>query len=291
MSRGLMLRSELKPLTFDGNTTPICPNSAGWLRGTCPHNNTRWLHLSCKRRDCPVCGEIRRRRIAWRVEYGLQVLGNGAWFVGTWDYDVTKQQAVRTQQHFIRWLRRDRQIKLEYAAVWETHKSGRLHLNLILAPWPYINQATLSDKWQDFGGGRVVWIERIGTGITNEVTKRQYKLANYMAKFEQQVKSGRGINYSRAWPKPPVNQLQRIGHIHWTWISPAYDEATDIEYDISKGYFAEIMPGEYSEAGLPELCDCFQYAITRPTAVSTVERILSHRVGSSGGLDKQGRLV
>ena len=237
-----------------------CPQTAGWLRGKCRHGNERWIRLSCKRRDCPVCGELRKRRIAWRIEYGLNILGNGAWFVGTFDWDIPKELAIKTQNHFIRWLRRDQGINVQYAAVWELQKNGRLHLNLILSPWRYLDQRLLSQKWVTFGGGPVVWIEKVEGGISLEVSKLRYKLGNYMAKFEQMVLEGRGINYSREWPKPPKDITQRIGHINWVWLADSYDEVEIFEEDMAAGMFAEIAPGEYSLYGLPEECNCFQYS-------------------------------
>jgi len=249
-------------------TRKACPQAAGWLRGTCEHGNERWIHLSCKRRDCPVCGEIRKRKISWRIEYGLQVLGNGAWFVGTWDWDIPKDEAIKTQNKFIQWLRRDQGIRVEYAATWELTKNGRLHLNLILAPWLYINQRKLSEKWVNFGGGFVVWIEKVEGGISTEVTKLRYKLGNYMAKFEQQVRTGRGINYSRNWPRPPDDPTHRIGRITWVWLSPSYDDSEIFESELERGIWAEILPGEYSLCGEPELCDCFQFVSSQPFSLA-----------------------
>lgn len=237
---------------------PVCPKPSGWMRGRCEHGNERWIHLDCKRRDCPVCGLIRKRRIAWRVVYGLQVLGNAGWFVGTFDWDIPKALAVVVQNHFIQWLRRDQGVNVEYAAVWELQKSGRLHLNLVLAPWRFMDQRLLSRKWVTFGGGMVVWIERVKGGIGAEVAKLNMKLGNYMAKFDQMVKQGRGINYSRGWPKPPEDPYNRLGRITWSWMSPVYDETDMFEAEVERGIYQEISSGEYSVLGEHELCDCFE---------------------------------
>lgn len=85
----------------------ICPDSS-WLVGGCSHGAVRWLRLPCKRRDCPVCGLHRKRRIAWRIAHGIEVLGGdhgAAWMTGTWAEDVTKAEANKTVAKFIRWLR------------------------------------------------------------------------------------------------------------------------------------------------------------------------------------------
>jgi hypothetical protein len=251
-----------------------CPHSAGWMRGRCEHGNERWIHLDCKRRDCPVCGEIRRRRIAWRVEYGLQVLGPGAWVIVTWDWDIPKAEAVKTQNKLIKWIRRELGVRVEYAAVWEDTKKGRLHLNLILSPWRYINQRLLSQKCVDFGAGPVVWVEKVEGGIGGEVSKLRYKLGNYMAKFEQQVQEGRGINYSHGWPRLPEDPYRRLGRITWTWMDPMYDETEIFEEDVEVGLWGEILPGEYARCAEHELCDCFDFVLRGHRARDSCSEIL-----------------
>lgn len=251
---------ELEHIYKTPEGTQICPNG-GWLKGTCNHHNVRWLHLSCKRRDCPYCNALRKRRIAHRIEYGLQLMGRAAWFVGTWDYDVPKWYAVLTQQHFIQWLRRDMHMPVEYTAVWEEHRSGRLHLNLLLANWYWIDQATLSKKWEDFGGGKVVWIEEIKDGISYEVLKLRKKLSNYMAKFEQQVRTGKGITYSRGWPKLPPHYSPRKGFIRWRWLSKDTFDAQDFENKLIHGVYQEIRPAEFQRTFQSEACDCFDFEV------------------------------
>ena len=239
-----------------------CPNSAGWLHGVCEHGNQRWVRLRCKRRDCPVCGKIRKELIAYRIRFGIEHFGGpSAWFVGTWTYDVPKPYAVKTQQLFIRWLRRDMGIPVEYASVWEQHRSGRLHLNLVLSPWQYIPQRLLSEKWRAFGGGPIVWIEYIEPGIEQELSKLRIKFSNYLAKFEQMVKEGRGINYSKGWPKIPSNPMQRRGLINWYWYPSWHDDVEQLEQDIDNAFYLEVQPGEYTLAGELETCDCFQYTL------------------------------
>jgi len=240
----------------------ICPN-AGWLEGRCEHNEVRWVKLFCKRRGCPVCGKLRRRLIAWRVSYGLEVLGDGGWFVGTWAADVGKAEAVKTQNKFVRWLRKRLGYRVEYAAVWEVTKAGRLHLNLVLAPWAYIPQKELSAAWQRFGGGRVVWVERVGYGVGKEVAKLNEKLGNYMAKFEQAVEGGRGINYSQGWPKLPDNPMKRKGKISWRWVGSLTPEAAIFEGELKVGYWREVSPGEYAFS-CGERCDCFDVMARSP---------------------------
>jgi hypothetical protein len=266
--------------TLDHEKYKTCPNTPGWLKGICDHGNQRWLKLSCKRRDCPVCGDLRKRRIATRIVYGLNQLGNAAWFVGTFDWHIPKKEAVLVQKHFIQWLRRDQGIPIEYAAVWELQQTGRLHLNLLLAPWRYLDQRVLSDKWVTFGGGMVVWIERIDATIAPELTKSYQKLGNYMAKFEQMVREGRGICYSKNWPKlPEINKTHRLGHVLWFYKPDDSDDALEFEQDRKLGFWQEILPGEFSICGDTEECHCFDLAPPNPPSFTIKSQILVRAQG------------
>jgi len=222
-----------------------------WLRGTCHHGTVRWLYIPCKRRGCPVCGVKRRRLIAWRIAEGIKSFGGAAWFVGTWDRDVSKAEAIKTQAKFIRWLRGYLGYVIEYAATWEVTKRGRLHLNLILAPWIYVPQRLLSAKWQRFGGGRVVWVKLVGKEVSGEVSKASvWEAANYFAKFEQMVSEGKGASYSEGWPKlPDVGCLERKGQVKW--------EYHDFFNPYILGRWREVRSCEFAfVAG--EVCDCFE---------------------------------
>lgn len=243
----------------------ICAGGMGWIRGLCGHGTTRWVHLTCKRRDCPVCGEVRRRRIAKRIGYGLEVLGGGAggaWFVGSFAWDVDKKQAIKVQAKFLRWVRKylgDKvEHRVEYAVTWELTRKGRLHINIIMAPWVYIPQKLLSEKWQRFGGGRVVWIERVGVQIGAEVAKSKRVIGSYIGKFEQMVRTGKGVTYSKGWPKLPANELQRKGDVDWLWVGGLSNDGIKFEDEIKEGYWAEVEPGEWGFAA-GEYCDCFDF--------------------------------
>ena len=239
----------------------VCPG-AGWLSGACIHGHVHWVRTTCKRRDCPVCGAHRRRKIAWRISQGVELLGGlagGGWFVGSFDYDISKADAVKVQGKFVRWLRSYLGYKVEYAATWEVTRSGRLHLNLIMAPWRYISQRLLSEKWQRLGGGKIVWIERVGAGIGEEAAKSREKIGNYFAKWDQAVETGRGVAYSKGWPKLPDNPMvHRRGAISWRWVGDLIDEARMFWYERELGHWHEVRPGEWKSPG-GESCDCFDY--------------------------------
>jgi hypothetical protein len=211
-----------------------------------------------------VCGPKRKNRIAYRIALGVELLGGPAgagWFVGTFDKDISKKEAVKIQGKFVRWVRKRSGFRVEYAATWEVHRSGRLHLNIVFAPWVYIPQAVLSKRWARFGGGNRVWIERVGVGIGVEAAKSRNRVAKYFSKFEQQVKTGRGVAYSHGWSKLPDNAVktERKGEIRWIYRDAWWDDSINFKDEISLGYWQEVRPGEYGFC-LGEDCDCFEPA-------------------------------
>jgi hypothetical protein len=61
----------------------------------------------------------------------------------------------------------------------------------------------------DSKGGR--WYRGRGCEVQGE-------LASYLGKWEQMVMTGRGVAYSKGWPKLPENPfLGRKGAISWSW--------------------------------------------------------------------------
>lgn len=240
----------------DSDKEKTCPDGR-WSVGNCRHGTTRWVYIPCKRRTCPICGVKRRKRIAWRVAEGVDRLAPAAWFVGTFSYDIEKKQAVKVQAKFVRWVREYVGHKVEYAATWEETKRGRLHLNMVLAPWSFIPQKLLSEKWERFGGGKRVWIESVGSEVGNEVTKSKWQVANYFAKFEQMVLEGKAATYSKGWPQLlAAAQVKRKGEITWSSWGGTFDDETRVFLsELKLHYWREIREREY--AFLFESCDCF----------------------------------
>jgi len=201
--------------------------------------------------------------IAWRIARGIDVLGGqdgGAWFVGTFARDVDKATAVKVQGKFVRWLRKRLGCQVEYAATWEVFKSGRLHLNLVISPWRYVPQKVLSAAWRRFGGGKVVWIQRVGGGVGVEAAKSRQGVGGYLGKWEQMVLVGRGVAWSKGWPKLPESPFaQRQGEITWSWVGGLEDESRNFEYERGLGWWREVSPGEYAFR-LGEECECFERA-------------------------------
>lgn len=251
---------------------PTCPN-AGWLRGRCKeHGTERWVKMPCKRRGCEVCGKERKKRIAWRIAQGVESLGGdgpeggAGWLVLTYDRDVTKQEAVEMEAQFIQWLKRfcKREFGFvpEWAKVWERTKNDRLHTNVICAPWHYIPQKVLAAKWNSLGGGRVMWIERVGAGIGVEAAKSREKIGNYVSKWDQMEVYGRGVSFSKGWPKlPKPASVPRRGEIAWQFVGGVSEEGKLHWYDSELGHWKEVTPGEWASAD-PEPCDCFGLKVT-----------------------------
>lgn len=239
-----------------------------WVLATCyAHGYERWLYRPCKRRDCPICGVKRRKRVAWRIAIGIEALSDGhggGWFVGTWPYNVDKATAVRTVARFVARLRRTVSHPIEYACTWENTARGRLHVNIIFVPWTRVQQRTLSQWWHQLGGGKVVWIKRVGAGVGQEAAKSREKVSRYFAKWEQMVKIGRAATYSRRWPRlpetdPPVRQGHIIYEQEWqfpTWKAlPALDPN-----DVQLALWQQPYEHEYRSVHEP-WCDCFQIVL------------------------------
>ena len=243
----------------------VCEDG-GWLKGVCAHGAEHWVKVSCKRRTCPVCGELRKRLIAWRVERGIELLGGdygAGWFVGTHADDVDKREADRIAARFIRkvkaFLKSKYGIVVEWVHIRELTGRGRLHHNVIFAPWVYIPQAVLSGIWQSCGGAKRVWIERVGAGVGVEAAKLRSKLAHYLAKYDQMVLYGRGISYSKSWPKLPDSiAAVRRGRIYWTFVGNCSEESILHWYEAELGHWRELFPGEWGKSE-GDGCRCFDF--------------------------------
>ena len=201
---------------------------------------------------------------------GIEKLGgtSGAgWQVLTFDEDIGKRKAVRIGNQFCQYLsryfRRMFGFNPEWVKTWETHRNGKLHLNLLMCPWRFVPQKLLATKWHKLGGGIVTWVERVGAGIGVEVAKARTGIGAYLGKLDQMVRYGRGICYSKGWPKLPSEpKPPRIGEIDWSFIGNFSQEGIEHWYDTGLGYWQEINAGEYKSI-VPESCDCFEFGLNR----------------------------
>jgi len=206
-------------ITHEVPLSSYCPYGR-WILAVCTlHGNRRWIYAPCKKRNCRVCGVKRRHRVAWRIAHGLETLtgdDGGGWFMGTWAYNVDKATAVKAVTRFVAWLRRTHVPEMQYACTWELTQKGRLHVNLVMAPWNYLHHSAIGEAWQRLGAGKVVWIKRVGAGIGQEAAKSREKCGNYFSKWEQMVPTRKAATYSKDWPKLPETPFpERIGEIKY----------------------------------------------------------------------------
>ena len=251
---------------------PTCPDG-GWIKGICEHGTIRWVKMSCKRRTCTVCREVRKWRIAARVSAGILKLGgetgkeSGAgWMVGTFDWDIPKPEAVRVVNQFCQYLTRFFKkvhgLAVSWVKVWERHRSGRLHMNLLVSPWRYIPKEILTAKWQRYGGGMNFKVYRVGQGGGTKSAHSRWKCGFYFGKYDQMVEHGRGIGYSKNWPRllEPL-RAPRVGMIAWQFIGNWSAEGIEHWYDHELGRWSEVAEGEYKCID-GEDCDCFEFRMS-----------------------------
>lgn len=261
-----------------------CPDSQ-WIKGVCTHGTTRWVKMPCKRRTCPVCGQLRKQLIAHRIAHGVEVLGGkdgGGWVVLTFAWDIPKCKAVKLANQFVAWVklycRRHFDFKPELAKVWELMANGRLHINMVFAPWHYIPKSVLQEKWQDYGGG-VLWVKRVGAEIGVEAAKSRQRIGNYLAKLDQMVPYGRGVSYSKGWPElPRASALPRKGEVHWSFVHARSVEGIMHWYDTGLGHWKEVAPGEWASSE-PEPCDCFELRVSPASRARGLARYFMKLVG------------
>lgn len=234
-----------------------CP-AASWVVGTCKlHEQMRWILVPCKSRDCDVCGPNGRYKIAQRIAYGVRHLWPCAWIVLTFDHDIDKKAAVRKLAYFVKQLRQLRDPSpLHYAATYELTANDRLHINLIIGPWTWIDQPVLQAMW-----GARVWIEWVKDEqmIAKETAKAHNpeSLGTYISKLEQAVPHDRRVSYSRGWPKEPPPPEHNANII---WRHPEHFEVQMFLYERLLGHWWEIEPGHWVSTNgdaVHSPCHCF----------------------------------
>lgn len=235
-----------------------CPD-ARWIGGRCQeHGQGRWVMVPCKRRRCEVCGAISRWRVAERIAFGCRVSSPASWIVLTFRKNVEKGLAVRRMARFVRWLRVKRSMPdLAYAATYEVTKAGRLHINLLCAPWQFVPQRQLERAW-----GSRLWVERVKDegSVGNETAKATPEsLGGYLMKLEQVVKEGRRVSFSRNWPKmPSLDPGEPNVKVKWRPLGDS--DICYLQNMIDTGWVVEIRPGRWACApNLRDgpLCGCF----------------------------------
>lgn len=238
-----------------------CP-AARWVKGLCEeHRQVHWLLVPCHHRTCETCGPIGRYRIAQRIALGVRQLWPASWHTLTFRQDIDKKAAVRHLATYVKYLRTTPgNSTMQYVATYELTKKGRLHINLICAPWTYVPQRQLSDKW-----GARLWVEKVldndKMGVEAAAAYNPEALGGYLAKLEQAVPTDRRVSYSRGWPKLPDNS--HLKH-KIRWVAMTSEEQISAWHLLRDGHFEELMPGEYRiRPTLRDVtpCDCFHFQL------------------------------
>ena len=208
-----------------------------------------------------------RHKIAQRIAHGCRTLWPAAWMVLTFRKDIDKKAAVRQMGTFIRWLRTTPgNAHLEYVATYELTKRGRLHINLIVAPWTSVYQRVLARQW-----GARLWVEWVkddqGMGVEAAAAYNPDALGGYLSKIEQAVPDDRRVSYSKGWPKLPVE--------------PPTEHPVTYEYlddhrqltlrgFIARGLVVQVEPGIYELArDARDFTTCACFAHPKPGPVLT----------------------
>jgi len=251
------------------------------IRGNCSHGSRRWLYVRCKRRDCAGCSKVRQWQHASRIANGIRSLGveTCAFIVLTYAdprsaHPEFKEEAVRLENSFIRWLRSEQQKlgnnRMEYAKTWEIQpKSQRLHTNIVVGHWIKMDQKEIAARWQKSGIGGWITVEwiRDDEAVSREATKAQSPdgLGTYLTKVEQMVPEDwhRAISFSKNFPRLTVEAApERMGEIKWESerdFNPG--ELMAYQHEKSLGWWLETEKGsgEFYDVAKPEDCNCFDW--------------------------------
>jgi len=216
------------------------------------HSDVRWIQVSCKERNCPICGPVGRSKIAERILAGVRMYWPCAWLVLTFDHDVEKKVAVRKLGAFVKWLRTRRGMSdAQYAATYELTAKGRLHINLLFGRWEWVPWPELLKRW---GARLSVEMVQDEGAIGAEAAK---SLGGYLSKLEQAVPEDRRVSFSKGWPPLPEH-ARRKGRI--MCYPPSADNLEDFLGRLESGGMVEIAPGEYTYPGGGHSgCNCFQF--------------------------------
>jgi hypothetical protein len=253
---------------------------AKWVRVRCEkHGNVRYVRVRCKRRDCEYCGPLGRWALAERISQGVRHYQTSgawvAWLVLTFAQDVDKRTAVRRLGRFVRVLRA-RIGHFEYAATYELTERGRLHVNLVLGPWKWVDSAVLRSMWRArLSVAAVQDDKKIGREVAASYSPES--LGGYLCKLEQSVPRGWGrrVSFSRGWPGRRVVR-ERLDGLTW---SPVGDAARAV---IEWGW----LTGKVVAVGARVFAWTTQISGGPCTCFTCLERPDGETVGSGVGKDR-----
>lgn len=223
---------------------PRCPWPVLFME-TCGHGNVRPWERPCDKWTCESC-------CSWRVETELEPelvralswARRSGWTLKfitfTWrSVDLaagtTREAAARRRKdvaNFVKWFRRSYgRNSFEYLRVAENHKSGKVHLHLIVVA-PYVPQAVLSDQWKiNARGAFRVGIEAVGMKCPRcwpgPKASDQEKRASMIV------------------PPPGRGECRRCGYVlDWTGFATDLDVALAASKELGK-YLSKAVPTTY----------------------------------------------
>lgn len=150
----------------------LCPKRF-LLWEKCGHGNSRFVWVGCGSPRCEVCLEqYIQRELVLEIKCALRwcrVRHRTLKFVTlTFQRDnpaamATPEGAELRRKHLARLIQKMRRQKIdvEYLRTIESHKSGRIHMHLLLT-FRYFDQRKLSDWWRaETGDSGIVWITAV----------------------------------------------------------------------------------------------------------------------------------
>ncbi len=154
--------------TLSGNAHTGCPASP-YFQERCGHNGWKWRRRPCAKWSCQPCRDYRVKtelvpEISRALSYSWAIGKDALKFLtltvppdavaGHATPDGAKAMRLRLQ-HYVQAQRRKGRV-FEYLRVAETHKSGQIHLHLIVY-CPYIPQREIEQDW-----GALVFVSAVG---------------------------------------------------------------------------------------------------------------------------------
>lgn len=124
-----------------------------------------YSRIPCKCWDCDYCGPKKVAELRHRISVTARELGLKRFLTLTLDPEKVGEgedlvwYIREVWRKFRVYLKRRLGRSVSFISVLEAHKSGRLHLHVLLDQ--YVEQRWISEAWDRLGGGRIVFIKRV----------------------------------------------------------------------------------------------------------------------------------
>jgi len=221
---------------------------------------------TCGRWDCPACASYKAKRYAAiifqaRPERHICLTANPTRYTGPREALVAMKDAVRKLVYLIRtgdpdehgdtrWAPR----KIEYALIWDRHKSGWPHAHI--ATWgDWIPQAEISQLWERLTGAWMCWIVDLVAH-----PEHKHNFIKYLAQKNHHpdgMQPGeRRVSFSNGYHRYTEEQIRKGGLTNavWFWLSVS---PTDILEYLETYCHAVIVPTDDPNAALYQVDSFF----------------------------------